>query len=120
MRLSNIITVASACAGTALARDARHVKRDWDPRFEPQVAKRVAAAQASQNPAKSTAKPIIPQTNKTAPFKVDGSKIPNVTFDIGESYAGLLPISEGENVSELYFWFFPSENAQADDEILIW
>jgi carboxypeptidase D len=44
-----------------------------------------------------------------------------VDFDIGESYAGLMPISKAANESrELYFWFFPSENPEACDEILIW
>lgn len=47
--------------------------------------------------------------------------IPDVDFDIGESYAGLLPISDKANeTSELYFWFFPSENVNASDEITIW
>ena len=42
-------------------------------------------------------------------------------FDIGESYAGLMPISKKKNETrELYFWFFPSENVDASDEILIW
>jgi len=32
-----------------------------------------------------------------------------------------LPISDAANeTSELYFWFFPSENPDADDEITIW
>jgi carboxypeptidase D len=43
-----------------------------------------------------------------------------VTFDIGESYAGLMPISNKTNASELYFWFFPSANPAAEKEILIW
>lgn len=42
-------------------------------------------------------------------------------FDIGESYAGLLPISSASNETrELYFWFFPSANPLASDEITIW
>jgi carboxypeptidase D len=56
-------------------------------------------------------------------FVVNGTAgaIPDVNFDIGESYAGLLPISDKANeTSELYFWFFPSENKDADDEITIW
>jgi carboxypeptidase D len=55
-------------------------------------------------------------------FVVNGSAnaIPEVDFDIGESYAGLLPISAEQNSSELYFWFFPSENEKAGDEITIW
>jgi carboxypeptidase D len=50
----------------------------------------------------------------------NGSYIPDVDFDIGESYAGLLPISDKANASELYFWFVPSANELAGDEILIW
>ena len=54
-------------------------------------------------------------------YAVNGSGIPDVDFDIGESYAGLLPISSAKNESrELYFWFFPSTNPDASDEITIW
>lgn len=66
--------------------------------------------------------PIIPETEKTKAFRVNGSAIPDVDFDAGESYAGLLPISNdtNSNSSELFFWFYPSPNPEADDEILIW
>jgi len=64
--------------------------------------------------------PIIPQNANATKFKVDGNNIPFVDFNVGESYAGLLPISDEDDVSELYFWFFPSDNPSADDEILIW
>ncbi|KXT15199.1 hypothetical protein AC579_3929 [Pseudocercospora musae] len=123
MRLLSSLTTLAFAAGIALARDPRHVKKNWPPTLEPQVAKRVASpatASTSSHPPTYSANPIIPQTQKTDKFKVDGTKIPDVDFDVGESYAGLLPISDGKNVSELYFWFFPSENAKADDEILIW
>src|SRR6187402_981845 len=54
-------------------------------------------------------------------YSVNGTAIPDVDFDIGESYAGLIPISKAANESsQLYFWFFPSENPAACDEILIW
>lgn len=54
-------------------------------------------------------------------FVVDGTSIPEVDFDIGESYAGLLPISQtpGEE-RQLYFWFFPSANPDAGEEVVIW
>ncbi|KJZ76867.1 Carboxypeptidase cpdS [Hirsutella minnesotensis 3608] len=52
-------------------------------------------------------------------FVVNGKGIPEVDFDIGESYAGLLPVSPQVN-SSLYFWFFPSSNPKASDEITIW
>ena len=56
-----------------------------------------------------------------AEFAVNGSAIPDVDFDIGESYAGLLPISSKLNETrELYFWYFPSTNPLAEDEITIW
>ncbi|KAJ5226512.1 hypothetical protein N7468_007737 [Penicillium chermesinum] len=44
---------------------------------------------------------------------------PQVPFDIGESYAGLLPNTPHGN-SSLFFWFFPSTNPAADKEITIW
>lgn len=54
-------------------------------------------------------------------YVVNGTAIPDVNFDIGESYAGLMPLTADANETrELFFWFFPSENVAADDEILIW
>ncbi|KAK3070118.1 hypothetical protein LTR53_011018 [Teratosphaeriaceae sp. CCFEE 6253] len=60
-------------------------------------------------------------TNSTQKFEVNGTAIPDIPFDIGESYAGLLPISGASNeTKELYFWFFPSTNPDAGEEITIW
>lgn len=50
-------------------------------------------------------------------------------FDIGESYGGVLPVGRSVNGTfasgntteqQLYFWFFPSQNPEATDEVLIW
>ena len=42
-------------------------------------------------------------------------------FDIGESYAGTLSIDDNpDNENALWFWFFPSENPDAGQEITIW
>ncbi|KAG2419957.1 carboxypeptidase cpdS precursor [Aspergillus terreus] len=57
--------------------------------------------------------------SKTDRFLINGSIIPEVDFDVGESYAGLLPNTPAGN-SSLFFWFFPSHNADAEDEITIW
>lgn len=107
----------------ALARDIRHVRKQNKAELPRRRVSR-AESQNSQTPpcygGPCTNEPIIPQNDNTTKFAVDGSKLPNVTFDIGESYAGLLPISEEADASELYFWFFPSENPLASDEILIW
>jgi carboxypeptidase D len=51
---------------------------------------------------------------------VNGTGIPDVDFDVGESYAGLMPISSAKDASQYYFWFFPSTNPNATDEIMIW
>lgn len=52
---------------------------------------------------------------------MNGTALPDVHFDIGESYAGLMPISDRPNEErELYFWYFPSANPNATDEVTIW
>lgn len=55
--------------------------------------------------------------HKTKPYWVNGSALPEVYFDIGESYSGLLPIDHSK---ELFFWFVPTTNPAAKDEITIW
>lgn len=43
-------------------------------------------------------------------FAVNGSGIPEVPFDVGESYAGLLPISDDpDETRKLFFWYVMSE-----------
>ncbi|KAH0547545.1 hypothetical protein FGG08_000270 [Glutinoglossum americanum] len=60
-------------------------------------------------------------TQQTRPFQVDGKKIPDVDFDVGESYAGLMPISSDPHESrKLFFWFFPTSDTLGKDEITIW
>lgn len=54
-------------------------------------------------------------------FLVNGSGIPEINFDVGESYAGSLSIdNDTNNPNQLFFWFFPSDNVNATDEITIW
>ena len=56
--------------------------------------------------------------NATAKYAVNGSALPDVYFDIGESYAGLLPVDD--TGKELFFWFVPSTNPNATEEIVLW
>ena len=54
---------------------------------------------------------------------VNGTGIPDVDFDVGESYAGSLPISNNAtDENKLFFWFFPTvnEDSTAEKEIIIW
>ncbi|CUS14441.1 unnamed protein product [Tuber aestivum] len=58
--------------------------------------------------------------SNTAKYWVNGNKIPDVNFDVGESYAGLMPISKDKNETrQLWFWFFPTTGT-VDDELVIW
>ncbi|KAI0475720.1 carboxypeptidase [Xylariaceae sp. FL0804] len=60
-------------------------------------------------------------TNVTQKFAVNGTGIPLVDFDVGESYAGTLSVNNDTNSkNQLFFWFFPSSNPNATDEITIW
>ncbi|GFP59694.1 hypothetical protein ACSS6W_009756 [Trichoderma asperelloides] len=59
----------------------------------------------------------------TKDFYVNGTTLPEVNFDVGESYAGNLPVSTKPGESdELFFWFFPTANKEHldDKEIVIW
>lgn len=61
--------------------------------------------------------------DKTKQFAVNGTGIPEVSFDAGESYSGLLPISDKKDERDhLFFWFFPSDNEEhkKKKEITIW
>ncbi|KAF1814096.1 alpha/beta-hydrolase [Eremomyces bilateralis CBS 781.70] len=64
--------------------------------------------------------PYVEQTDRARKYKVNGKEIPDVPFDIGESYAGLMPISESKNASQLYFWYFPTDNPVGKDDVTIW
>ncbi|KAF8638468.1 hypothetical protein AX17_002179 [Amanita inopinata Kibby_2008] len=54
-------------------------------------------------------------------FYVDGTSIPEVNFDVGPSWAGLLPISGDKNESrKLFFWFFPPGPQGSLDDLIFW
>lgn len=64
---------------------------------------------------------MTPSLIRNLVFAVNGTALPEVNFDVGESYAGSLPISSNANDSNrLFFWFFPSENRTVGKEITIW
>lgn len=104
-----LVSLASA------RRSPQHVGKKL-PEIKRNIVPREQAA--PEEPEKNAAPMFL--TNKTKKFAVNGSAIPEVDFNIGESYAGLMPISSKKNASELFFWFFPSKNPAARNEILIW
>ena len=112
-----ILLAGSALAATAsAARSPLHVGKDL-PQVKAPLVERQTPPGYGGSSYNST---IIPQNANTTKYSINGSAIPDVDFNVGESYAGLMPISSQANSSKLYFWFFPSENELASDEILIW
>ncbi|KAK3365057.1 carboxypeptidase cpdS precursor [Lasiosphaeria ovina] len=55
----------------------------------------------------------------TTKFAVNGSAIPEIDFDVGESYSGQLPVG-GDSDGNLFFWFFPTVKPDRPKEILLW
>ncbi|KXS22118.1 alpha/beta-hydrolase [Gonapodya prolifera JEL478] len=74
----------------------------------------------SVNATQSASAPLFLNANTTK-FAVNGSAIPLVDFDVGESYSGLMPISsDPKDPNQLFFWFFPSQNPNSTKQIMIW
>nr|OQO17041.1 hypothetical protein B0A51_15064 [Rachicladosporium sp. CCFEE 5018] len=110
--------LALATSAVALTRNPAHVnKRHLLEAAKPRTNLNTRQAPPSYNGTNTTY--IVPQNANTTKFAVNGSALPDVDFDVGESYAGLMPIG-GSNSSEMYFWFVPSANELAGDEIVIW
>lgn len=140
MRFSTVVSILAIAGGIAEAtlhsgRSLKHVgKKDKHvyksrvaaPKREQQYGKRDSSFPYLTNSTASKSwvssfTTMNNHTNKFIEFSVNGSAIPDVDFDVGESYAGLLPISKKANETrQLYFWFYPSTNELASDEILIW
>ncbi|GKT43464.1 putative serine carboxypeptidase [Colletotrichum spaethianum] len=114
MRLLTLLS-GLLCASSALA-----FKKPTKPTLPRSVIERRVANQPFSHPEiQKRASRFL--TDKTEAFAVNGSGIPDVPFDIGESYAGLLPISDSpDETRKLFFWFFPSTATQTPDEITIW
>ncbi|KAG1844120.1 hypothetical protein C8R48DRAFT_780417 [Suillus tomentosus] len=59
--------------------------------------------------------------NPTREPQRPGTSLPLVDFDIGPSWAGLLPISNSPNETrQLYFWFFPPGPEGSLDYVIFW
>ena len=110
MHFLSLATAFSAAILTVDARSALRSKQKYDKRalLQPRV--------EHFNLPRQSSSPYL--NNATAPYAVNGSGLPDVYFDIGESYAGLLPIDD--TGKELFFWFVPSTNPNATNEITLW
>ena len=118
MKFSSLFSTL-LCASTALAGNSPHNLNVFT-KAKP-VHERRVANEPFKNPEIQKRASSFFLTDKTKPFAVNGTGIPEVNFDVGESYAGLLPISDDPaETRKLFFWFFPSTQAQRPEEIVIW
>ncbi|KIK38324.1 hypothetical protein CY34DRAFT_91159 [Suillus luteus UH-Slu-Lm8-n1] len=75
----------------------------------------------SQNVKRGGVQNITFTNSKASEFYVDGKSLPLVDFDVGPSWAGLLPISSNPNETrQLYFWFFPPGPEGSLDDLIFW
>ena len=115
MKLSSLLSSLILGVSLVTARSPQHVNKKL-----PELRRRAPApAEHVYQPRKASPTSRY-LTEKTKKYVVNGTNLPDVDFDIGESYAGLIPISNKTNAAELYFWFFPSSNPKAEKEITIW
>ncbi|KAG5637430.1 hypothetical protein H0H81_004589 [Sphagnurus paluster] len=107
--LSQIWTALSlfVVAASLRAADARELSRQDIHARQLEAAKRWHSTRSS--PAKRAAPKNITFSNpKASQFYVDGRSIPEVDFDVGPSWSGLMPISGNpKETRKLFFWFFP-------------
>ncbi|KAI0825257.1 alpha/beta-hydrolase [Trametes gibbosa] len=65
--------------------------------------------------------PITFRNPRAREFFVDGRSIPDVNFDAGPSWSGLMPISNHPNETrKLFFWFWPTNNISNVRDLLFW
>lgn len=120
--LSRIWTALSLLlvAITLQTADARQLRKQDIRARQVEAAKRWHTTHSF--PAKRAAPKNITFSNpKASQFYVDGRSIPEVDFDIGPSWSGLLPISGNANETrKLFFWFFPPGPQGSLDDLIFW
>ncbi|KAF9506080.1 hypothetical protein BS47DRAFT_1378162 [Hydnum rufescens UP504] len=58
---------------------------------------------------------------KAKDYWVNGKTIPDVDFDVGDSWSGLMPISGAKNETrKLFFWFFPAKHIKHINDLVFW
>ncbi|KIM42681.1 hypothetical protein M413DRAFT_444355 [Hebeloma cylindrosporum] len=113
--ISVLVSVAALYSELAAGRQMR--KRDIQAR-QREAAKRW---QATGPMRRAAPKNITFSNPRASEFFVDGKSIPDVDFDVGPSWSGLLPISGNKNESrKLFFWFFPPGPQGSEDDLFFW
>ncbi|CAE6336317.1 unnamed protein product [Rhizoctonia solani] len=112
------------CVGAVSARLRNPHDRHRPRAGPPSIARSLAdehthAPRAPELPKRATT--ISFANPKAAQYLVDGTKIPEVDFDVGPSWSGLMPISGNANETrKLFFWFWPTTNEKHTDDLVFW
>ncbi|KAH9949179.1 Alpha/Beta hydrolase protein [Amylocystis lapponica] len=100
---------------------ARMMRKDELRAHQMRAAERWAPQRRAVNGSSSAVKNITFSNPRASDFYVDGTTIPEVDFDAGPSWAGLLPISDAANETrKLFFWFFPPGPEGSLDDLIFW
>ncbi|EIN04304.1 alpha/beta-hydrolase [Punctularia strigosozonata HHB-11173 SS5] len=98
----------------------RMTKRDMHAR-QAEAAKRFGIPNLQGRAAHTGVQNITFSNPRASEFWVDGTAIPEVDFDIGPSWSGLLPISsDPKETRKLFFWFFPPGPQGSLDDLIFW
>ncbi|KAL4794239.1 Alpha/Beta hydrolase protein [Aspergillus venezuelensis] len=118
MRLNPVLstTAAAVALGAAGVLAAHH--GPFAQRTRDRLGMRAAHTQSSFMHAKrSSADDFRFLSDDTAPYLVDS--LPDVNFDLGEMYSGLIPIDKNDTSRALFFAFQP-KLGEPTDELTIW
>ncbi|KAL5512219.1 hypothetical protein ACEPAG_3504 [Sanghuangporus baumii] len=100
---------------------ARQITKQQVRERQLEAVKRLSSASSSSRRSASGVKNITFSNPRASEFFVDGASLPEVDFDIGPSWAGLLPISGNANETrKLFFWFFPPGPQGSSDDLIFW
>ncbi|KAK3934538.1 serine carboxypeptidase [Diplogelasinospora grovesii] len=115
MKFLNTLLSLLLTAGVASAFDTNYIRGLTRGRRQAQA--KVTSSSSQLRPRQVTQSPFY--TANTTNFFVNGTTLPDVNFDLGESYAGQLPVG-GSSDGNLFFWFWPTTNPDQPKEILLW
>lgn len=117
--LPGALSLGSAMEGLETAME---IQREQVERTRAMMASRAGVMNNQKRaPKPPPASTITFKNPKAKQFFVDGTKIPDVNFDAGPSWSGLMPISGAKNETrKLFFWFWPTADAANTKDLVFW
>ncbi|EIW62227.1 alpha/beta-hydrolase [Trametes versicolor FP-101664 SS1] len=113
----------AALVGSYASVDAKRITKAQLHAKQADAAARIRAnVPRAATPNKGTGVKNITFTNpRASEFYVDGTTIPDVDWDVGPSWSGLMPISsDPHETRKLFFWFFPPGPQGSLDDLIFW